>query len=238
MIERVVERPAAAFDHNRLLRRVATEVLAPLGLIQVGRSRTWVDDHLWWAVLVAFDASGFGRGTYLRVGVSLLWRPVGGLAFDTDVKHRWRTPASRSEVEWIEAGAPDAFERDLRAFTDSAVRHVRSIRDRPDGLGSLVARLSGSDTLWDRYHRAVAEGLTRDSEASERDFSAVLREPDPWAADWLSAVKASAERLRARLEAPAGFDEDVVDQIARCRSEARLRGIDRATLTAALRAVA
>jgi hypothetical protein len=231
-----VDRQVASFDHDRLLKRVAAETLEPLGLIQVGRSRTWVDDHGWWAIVFAFDASGFGRGTYLRVGVSLLWRPVGGLAFDTDLRHRWKIATSRSEAEFVEAGSPEQFERDVRAFTDGAVGHLRSIQERPGGLASLADRLSGSDGFWDRYHRAIVLGLTGEPAASDRDFAYVLREPDPWDADWIAEVKASAVRLRDLLPAPDRFGSEVVDQIVRCRSESRLPGIDRSTMAGSLRA--
>lgn len=44
----MIDRARVEFDHNRLLKKVAKEVFAPLGLIQRGSSRTWFDDHGWW----------------------------------------------------------------------------------------------------------------------------------------------------------------------------------------------
>ena len=90
-----MNRQVVAFDHNRLLKTLAAEMFEPLGLYQIGRSRTWVDDHAWWAIIVSFGPSGFGRGTYLDVGVTLLWRWMGALVFDTDLKNKWKTPMSR-----------------------------------------------------------------------------------------------------------------------------------------------
>jgi hypothetical protein len=134
-----------SFDHNRILKSVVSELLIPLGLHQLGRSRTWIDDHVWWATVVEFGASGFGRGSYLKVGVTLLWRPTGGIAFDSDLKSRWKTPMGRFESEFIEARRPDWFERDVRAFADGAVSHLDAIRARRNDLRGLWKRLQKSD---------------------------------------------------------------------------------------------
>jgi hypothetical protein len=231
-----MNRQVVAFDHNRLLKKVAGEVLEPLGLMHLGRSRTWIDDHGWWATVVAFDPSGYGRGTYLKVGVSLLWHPVGGLSFDTDLKDRWKTPMGRHETQFIETRHPEWFERDVRAFTDGAVTHLNAIRSRPNGLAALAARLERSDGFWDCYHRAVACGLTRNVAASERDFLSVLSEPDPWDAEWLADAKTNAATLRGLLAKPADFERQVAGQIVRCRAEARLAPLGEDAIAASLRA--
>src|SRR5690242_5082457 len=35
-------------EATKAVGRAAREVLRPLGLVQKGRSRTWLDDHGWW----------------------------------------------------------------------------------------------------------------------------------------------------------------------------------------------
>lgn len=71
-----------ALDHNRLIRDAARRHLAPLGVTQRGRSRTWIDDRGWWLITVEFQPSGSGRGTYLNVGGSWLWYPKDSNSFD------------------------------------------------------------------------------------------------------------------------------------------------------------
>ena len=44
-------------DHNKIIASAAKSALKPLGLKRVGRSRTWYDDHGWWAVVVEFQPS-------------------------------------------------------------------------------------------------------------------------------------------------------------------------------------
>src|SRR6202000_1719294 len=38
----------------------------PLGLERRGRSRTWIDDQRWYAIVVEFQPSGFSKGSYLN----------------------------------------------------------------------------------------------------------------------------------------------------------------------------
>src|SRR5690349_3307368 len=58
---------------NAILTRAAREVLRPMGLVQKGRSRVWLDDHGWWVIVVEFQPSGFGVASYLNVGICWLW---------------------------------------------------------------------------------------------------------------------------------------------------------------------
>src|SRR6185295_17783420 len=79
----------------------AKRVLAPLGVIRKGRSRSWIDDHGWWLINVEFQPSNHAKGFYLNVGEQHLWvvsdhfaferaeRPLGGstfIAFEGDVE--------------------------------------------------------------------------------------------------------------------------------------------------------
>jgi hypothetical protein len=52
---------------SRLLNAAAREVLKPIGLIQRWKSRTWIDDHGCWLIVVNFESSAFSKGSYLAV---------------------------------------------------------------------------------------------------------------------------------------------------------------------------
>jgi hypothetical protein len=68
--------------HTKLLSEAARQLLRPLGLIQKGRSRTWLDDRGWWLGVVEFQPSSWSRGSYLNVGVNWLWTPKDDLSYD------------------------------------------------------------------------------------------------------------------------------------------------------------
>ena len=59
---------SADSQHNRIIARAAKRRLEPLGCLQKGRSRTWIDDHGWWIGVVEFQPSGWSKGSYLNVG--------------------------------------------------------------------------------------------------------------------------------------------------------------------------
>src|SRR4051794_38358782 len=68
--------------HTRLLTTAARQILRPLGLHQRGRSRLWLDDHGWWATIVEFTPANSGRGSFLNVAATWLWREKDSLSFD------------------------------------------------------------------------------------------------------------------------------------------------------------
>src|SRR5213592_4672206 len=68
--------------HTKLINAAARETLRPLGLLQEGRSRTWLDDQAWWLGIVEFQPSNWTRGSYLNVGVNWLWNVKDWLSFD------------------------------------------------------------------------------------------------------------------------------------------------------------
>ena len=68
--------------HSRLLRVAARNVLQPIGMVQKGRSRIWLQDHGWWVCIVEFQPSSWSRGSRLNVGCLWLWRANDDIHFD------------------------------------------------------------------------------------------------------------------------------------------------------------
>jgi hypothetical protein len=69
-------------DHSGLIRTAAKAALSPLGFQQKGRSRVWFADRGLWMLLVEFQPSGFGKGSYLNIGASWLWYSDSDWQFD------------------------------------------------------------------------------------------------------------------------------------------------------------
>ena len=67
-IRRRIGRVAAQPIHTKIITQAAREILRPKGLVQIGRSRLWTDDHGWWLINVEFQPSGVSKGSYLNVG--------------------------------------------------------------------------------------------------------------------------------------------------------------------------
>src|SRR5205085_1650054 len=102
--------------HTKLLNAAAREILRPLGLVQNGRSRTWLDDQRWWLGVVEFQPSGFTRGSYLNVGINWLWNVKDWLSFDFG--HRVDLP---SEGEFVSYESNEQFAPLARASSPSSL---------------------------------------------------------------------------------------------------------------------
>jgi hypothetical protein len=68
--------------HSKLLTIAARSILRPMGLVQKGRSRIWLDDRQWWVCVVEFQPSSWSRGSYLNVGCMWLWLVKDYVSFD------------------------------------------------------------------------------------------------------------------------------------------------------------
>lgn len=56
--------------------------MRPIGCVQKGRSRTWLDDHGWWVGVVEFQPHAWARGSFLNVGAAWLWYEQDFWSFD------------------------------------------------------------------------------------------------------------------------------------------------------------
>lgn len=226
--ERVAGDQVARFDHNRILKTVAADVLAPLGLRQIGRSRSWIDDHGWWVIQASFDPSGFGRGTYLTVGTAFLWCAFPAIPFELDVRSAWETPMGRSPSQYIEAQRPDRWERDVRAFAQGAASHVASLRTRPNDVPDFLGRLlEAPDGFWNGFHVGVAAGLVGEPSRSRQALAGVAREAEAAPGiDWMQSVRRAALDLMDRIEDQPTFADTVASAVVGRRDQVGLEAIE------------
>src|SRR5689334_22969736 len=106
--------------HSRLILQAAKEILIPMGLEQRGRSRTWLDDHGWWLIMVEFQPSSWSKGSYLNVGVMWLWKETDYLAFD--VGHRVEAFTKYEKDE--------QFQPHARTLAEKAREEALKLRDQ------------------------------------------------------------------------------------------------------------
>ena len=141
---------ARELAHSRLIASAAREVLAPLGLHRRGRSRTWFDDRVWWLGVVAFQPSGFSRGSYLNVGATWLWGGKDYVSYDAGgrVGH-----APFVSYENDEQFAPEA--RRLAGIAAAEVAELRAAFPTVSAAADYLfanAHING----WPRFNAAIA----------------------------------------------------------------------------------
>jgi hypothetical protein len=159
--------------HTKLINAAAREILRPLGLVQAGRSRTWIDDRAWWLGIVEFQPSNWTRGSYLNVGVNWLWNIKDWLSFDFG--HRVGKPGEGET--FIEYESDDQFAPLARKLTMAAAEQVVHYRQLFPTVEAAVATLSGTapDNLERSLDAGVALGLVGESDAAAAMFDRYIR---------------------------------------------------------------
>ena len=186
----------ADFDHNKIIAHTARSVLKPHGLFQKGSSRIWIDDNGWYLTVVEFQPSGWGKGTYLNVGIHFLLREQDYLSFDFGGRMK----------EFVSAEDPERFSSDMEELAVIALDKVmeyRKFRDvsyaqkqmRKDSAGMRAHRL---------YNQMMVCGLMEDRRA-------LRYHSDLWEQVRFSAV---AHEIAYRQELAERIDPIVADKAA------------------------
>jgi hypothetical protein len=199
--------------HNRLIRDAARRTLAPLGLRQRGRSRTWVDDHGWWLIVVEFQPSSWARGTYLNVGAMWLWRAIDHLAFEFGGRV--------GEFLDVDGSTDIAAEIDRVA---SEVRRLRKALATPLDASRELARKPGA-AGWDFLHAATAACVAGQSDMAQRILARV-ETPKPGAPEWQRRFWQEVSRLQAELGDPVALNVRLSAAIKQTRAVLKLPDCD------------
>jgi len=202
-------------DHNKIIRAVAKQALSPLGLRRDGKSRVWYDDHGWWAIVVEFQPSSWGRGSYLNVGLSWMLYEQSHWAFDIGYREEGFQPAMREQQ----------FEEAMEQIAAQASRSVERYREEFSSLSKMYAHYRGLAQRrgWPDYYAGVLAGLLGDLDAAEQHFRAVIDEP--CTAAWLHGRRLRCVDLLRVLHEPEHFRDSVLGIVMRCRSARCLQEI-------------
>lgn len=193
---------------SRLINMAAKAVLRPLGCLQKGRSRTWLDDRSWWVGVIEFQPSSWAKGSHLNVGACWLWYEKEFLSFDAG-----------DSVQSFQAFTDDEhFAQVAEKLALQASHEVIALRERFPTPSHVQAWITAKPRLSirDHYHLAVSAGLAGAIDQSRRSFVDVMSNPEerPWASD---IRRRSAEFLRC-LELGTGFRVEVMATIKRTRA--------------------
>lgn len=114
-------------NHSKIIMQAARTVLQPMGLIQRGKSRVWIDDNGWFFTVVEFQPSGFTKGSHLNVAVNFLWHESEHLAY-----HFYYGTSPRENNFASYGGDEDDFYDDMLAFAGKAAKLVDEYRKLKD----------------------------------------------------------------------------------------------------------
>jgi len=196
-------------DHNRLIKNAAKSLLGPIGCVQKGTSRIWLDRQPLWVGVVEFQPSSWSKGSYLNVGACWLWYEKGNLSFDDGYR-----------VEQFQSldNAEQCAEVALGLATQ-ARDEVLILRSKFSSLELIAAHLKTKDfsNIWNNYHAAVAATLTNDMKHANERFSAIAATPEH--ASWVIELKQRA----AVLEKITGDSLEFLDAITRIVERSKIQ---------------
>ena len=199
--------------HSKLLTEAARSILRPMGLVQKGRSRTWLDDRGWWLGVVEFQPSSWSRGSYLNVGCSWLWQVKDYISFDEGgragpfTSFRDETQF-RFAAEQLTQQAAEEINRYRRLFPNVAAVCRYYLRHPPNGF-------------WPNFNAAVACALTGKPKDAQRLFSQ-LTESKEKVLDWFLAAQADAKQLGSLASNTELFRQTMADRVRRTREFQKL----------------
>jgi hypothetical protein len=197
--------------HTKLLTSAARSVLRPLGLVQRGRSRTWLDDHGWWLVVVEFQPSR-DKGSYLNVGTMWLWREKDYFSFD----HGNRVGGfARFEDEAQFALLAENLAR-------QAAGEVERLRSTFPSVRSAAQHLAAKEPkgFWESFHAGVACGLAGETAQAARFFKEVAGTMEE--REWAQSAASLAREYSLAMEDLPGFRRRIGVTIRRARELLRL----------------
>ena len=196
-----------------------------MGVVQKGRSRTWLDDHGWWLGVVEFQPSSWSRGSYLNVGVMWLWRPGDDHYVYFELGHR---------VEGLVVfESEDQFEPEARRLATRAADELQRYRSAIPDLAAAAKILRREAMMrrgwWPRWDAALAHALLGEHEEAARLFRKVAESGDD--RPRRRPLKEAAARLGPLVHSdPGAVTREAVGWIEDYRAGLRLPPLDPATL--------
>lgn len=202
-------------EHGRIITAAARSILRPIGCVQKGRSRTWLDDHGWWLGLIEFQPSAWSRGSYLNVGACWLWSANGYLSFNEG----HRVEDFRSFVD------SESFEQSARELADLAKEEILGLRNRFSSLDATAAYLTSKPIregdLWSHFHAGVSAGLMGWAEKAKAflESAIAVEEQD---AEWVHSLKLHCTNLLLVVDDIQAFRRLVRANVAHGRAVLKL----------------
>ncbi len=207
-------------DLSKIIQQSVREIFKANGLEQIGRSRSWKLDQIWYTILVEFQPLSGHQATCVNVGIGFHWFPKDYFSFD--IGHR--------ASEFVHFENPDQFTQAVTRLAHIAVEQLAIYQDAMSNPESAVQTILkhrfSSDELWGNFHRGTICGLTQDFLAAERYYKRLLTQD--LSAPFEQKLAEVTHQLLSRLRDPALFRLTVLEQIAENR---RLNKLPEAALS-------
>ena len=175
-------------DHNKIIKRVASKTFKQYGIKQKGQSRLFIDDNDWFLIIIEFQPSKLGNGTYLNIGINFNWNVQDYFSFDI----------GNREKEFVECINEEQFTEEINKLCkhsiEKACNYKNKFRDINNAEKIILKHNFTSDELWGNYHRGIISGLVGNKNNSSKYFNKLLEVPEN-NIEWIIELKKQIKGL-------------------------------------------
>jgi hypothetical protein len=209
-----------ANEYAKIIKKVATQKLKPLGIFQKGQSRIWIDDRVWYSVIIEFQPKHMGRGSFLNIGANFHWYRNEHFSFDL----------GNRQQEFVEYKNDKQFTEEIEKYCNLVIEQVFEIRDRLSkpllAKQTILEHTFTSDDLWGNYHKSIICGLTGDLAQFNRYSYNLLQHENEHDAEWIDKLKENMKFLQSKTSDLELFKKEVSGIISETRTLKKLPEIE------------
>ena len=220
-------------EHSKIIAKVAKQKLKPLGILQKGKSRVWLDDRGWFTTVIEFQPSSWARGAYLNIGANFHWYKTEHFGFDL---------GDRVE-NFIEYKNDEQFTAEMEKFCNLIIKKVLEIRENLKTVFSakriIIKHSFESEELWGNYHKGIICGLTGDFDELNKFYSDILKQDSirQWTCGntgtvhsthihWIDDLKEDVKYLISKTSSLDLFKAEILQIIVETRKLKKLSEIE------------
>lgn len=138
------------FDHNKLLKEIARNRLKQYAIFQKGSSRTFLYDNGWYIIIIEFQPSSWGKGSYLNIGVDLNFYPRNHLAFSYGYREKGFDGAENEKQ----------FTEIVTTYCDHVIEKVQKLKEKFMDVPTAIKSIGKyPDDQWHYFDLGILYGL-------------------------------------------------------------------------------
>jgi len=177
-------------DHNKIIKKVASKTFKQYGIKQKGQSRLFIDDNDWFIIIIEFQPSKFGNGTYLNIGINFNWNIQDYYSFDI----------GNREKEFVEYINEEQFTEEINKLCKYSIEKIHDYKNKFKDINNaekiILRHNFTSDELWGNYHRGIISGLVGNKNNLIKYFNKLLEQPEN-NIEWITEFKKQIKGLMA-----------------------------------------
>ena len=179
-------------EHSKIIFKVAKQKLKPFGVVQLGKSRIWLDDRGWYTTQIEFQPSSWARGTYLNIGVDFHWYKKQYMSFNLEGR----------QENFVEYKNDEQFTAEMEKFCDLIIKKILEIRENLRTIASakkiILKHNFQNDDLWGNYHKGTICGLAGDFDKMNKYFNDLLKVENDMQLQWIEDLKENVKHLQSK----------------------------------------